>query len=73
MVKSGDYLVFPGGGTQFKEGVNHYTEFIEKVYLVASSLIICFNYHVSQSLFSPIHVHLSYTWGEITNWRNRKI
>ena len=31
VVKSGDYLVFPGGGTQFKEGVNHYIEFIEKV------------------------------------------
>ncbi|RDX84361.1 putative methyltransferase PMT23, partial [Mucuna pruriens] len=31
VVKSGDYLVFPGGGTQFKEGVNHYTKFIEKV------------------------------------------
>ncbi|ESW35567.1 hypothetical protein PHAVU_001G245500 [Phaseolus vulgaris] len=30
VVKSGDYLVFPGGGTQFKEGVNHYTEFIQK-------------------------------------------
>lgn len=28
--KSGDYLVFPGGGTQFKEGVNHYIEYIEK-------------------------------------------
>jgi len=34
VVKSGDYLVFPGGGTQFKEGVNHYAEFIEKVYLL---------------------------------------
>ncbi|TKY47573.1 methyltransferase PMT23 [Spatholobus suberectus] len=30
VVKSADYLVFPGGGTQFKEGVNHYTKFIEK-------------------------------------------
>ncbi|KAL2598212.1 hypothetical protein GLYMA_11G232400v4 [Glycine max] len=30
VVKSGDYLVFPGGGTQFKEGVNHYIKFIEK-------------------------------------------
>ncbi|XP_010554681.1 PREDICTED: probable methyltransferase PMT23 isoform X2 [Tarenaya hassleriana] len=28
--KSGDYLVFPGGGTQFKYGVTHYVEFIEK-------------------------------------------
>ncbi|CAL8126054.1 unnamed protein product [Prunus armeniaca] len=28
--KSDDYLIFPGGGTQFKEGVNHYTDFIEK-------------------------------------------
>ncbi|VFQ80452.1 unnamed protein product [Cuscuta campestris] len=30
VVKSGDYFVFPGGGTQFKEGVNHYVESIEK-------------------------------------------
>ncbi|XP_027337557.1 probable methyltransferase PMT23 [Abrus precatorius] len=30
VVKSGEYLVFPGGGTQFKEGVNHYIEFIQK-------------------------------------------
>ncbi|AES71217.2 methyltransferase PMT16, putative [Medicago truncatula] len=30
VVKSGEYLVFPGGGTQFKEGVNHYINFIEK-------------------------------------------
>ncbi|KAI3866303.1 hypothetical protein MKW98_007958 [Papaver atlanticum] len=30
--KSGDYLVFPGGGTQFKEGVMNYINFIEKSY-----------------------------------------
>ncbi|KAI4306866.1 hypothetical protein L6164_030109 [Bauhinia variegata] len=30
VVKSGEYLVFPGGGTQFKDGVNHYVQFIEK-------------------------------------------
>ncbi|XP_019192663.1 PREDICTED: probable methyltransferase PMT23 [Ipomoea nil] len=30
VVKSGDYFVFPGGGTQFKEGVSHYVESIEK-------------------------------------------
>ncbi|KAM7499400.1 hypothetical protein LguiA_023814 [Lonicera macranthoides] len=28
--KSGDYFVFPGGGTQFKDGVNHYIDYIEK-------------------------------------------
>uniref|UniRef100_A0A5B7A4T8 Methyltransferase n=1 Tax=Davidia involucrata TaxID=16924 RepID=A0A5B7A4T8_DAVIN len=28
--KSGDFLVFPGGGTQFKDGVMHYIDFIEK-------------------------------------------
>ncbi|XP_047319556.1 probable methyltransferase PMT23 [Impatiens glandulifera] len=28
--KSGDYLVFPGGGTQFKDGVTHYIEFVQK-------------------------------------------
>lgn len=31
VVKSGDYLVFPGGGTQFKVGVTHYIESVEKV------------------------------------------
>ncbi|XP_004491015.1 probable methyltransferase PMT23 [Cicer arietinum] len=30
VVKSGEYLVFPGGGTQFKDGVDHYIQFIEK-------------------------------------------
>ncbi|KAI3908524.1 hypothetical protein MKX01_009326 [Papaver californicum] len=30
--KSGDYLVFPGGGTQFKDGVMNYINFIEKTY-----------------------------------------
>jgi hypothetical protein len=29
--KEGEFLVFPGGGTQFKFGVTHYVEFIEKV------------------------------------------
>ncbi|KAL0919561.1 hypothetical protein M5K25_011661 [Dendrobium thyrsiflorum] len=28
--KSGEYLLFPGGGTQFKDGVNAYIHFIEK-------------------------------------------
>ncbi|XP_042508615.1 probable methyltransferase PMT23 [Macadamia integrifolia] len=28
--KSGDYFVFPGGGTQFKGGVKKYVEFIDK-------------------------------------------
>ena len=32
VVKSSEYLVFPGGGTQFKDGVDHYIEFMEKVY-----------------------------------------
>lgn len=31
VVKSGEYLKFPGGGTQFKDGVDHYIDFIEKV------------------------------------------
>ncbi|XP_057738547.1 probable methyltransferase PMT23 [Arachis stenosperma] len=30
VVKSDNYLVFPGGGTQFKDGVDHYVEYIEK-------------------------------------------
>ncbi|OMO75937.1 putative S-adenosyl-L-methionine-dependent methyltransferase protein [Corchorus olitorius] len=28
--KSGDYFVFPGGGTQFKNGVNSYIDYIQK-------------------------------------------
>ena len=34
--KSGDYLVFPGGGIQFKDGVISYVEFIERVYHFAA-------------------------------------
>ncbi|KAL3837772.1 hypothetical protein ACJIZ3_022363 [Penstemon smallii] len=30
VVKSGDYFIFPGGGTQFKDGVDHYIESVEK-------------------------------------------
>ncbi|CAI9091768.1 OLC1v1026877C1 [Oldenlandia corymbosa var. corymbosa] len=30
VVKSGDYFIFPGGGTQFKNGVDHYVEAIKK-------------------------------------------
>ncbi|XP_021769226.1 probable methyltransferase PMT23 [Chenopodium quinoa] len=30
VVKSGDHFIFPGGGTQFKEGVANYIQFIEK-------------------------------------------
>ncbi|KAL4189622.1 hypothetical protein AMTRI_Chr08g166260 [Amborella trichopoda] len=29
---SGDYLSFPGGGTQFKNGVSRYVRFIEKIF-----------------------------------------
>lgn len=36
VVKSGDHFVFPGGGTQFKEGVANYIQFIEKVYFSIS-------------------------------------
>ncbi|KAK1572609.1 hypothetical protein Q3G72_035211 [Acer saccharum] len=31
--KSGDYFIFPGSGTQFKEGSTSYIEFVEKVVL----------------------------------------
>lgn len=30
---SGEYLTFPGGGTQFKFGALHYIEFIQNVSL----------------------------------------
>lgn len=43
--RSDDYLVFPGGGTQFKEGVNKYIQFIEEVQFTLSSglslLLLC--------------------------------
>lgn len=43
VVKSGDYFIFPGGGTQFKDGVDHYIESIEKVLryplVIVSSLL----------------------------------
>lgn len=38
--KSGDYLVFPGGGTQFKAGVTRYIQFIEQVDITVSPLSI---------------------------------
>ncbi|GJN14687.1 hypothetical protein PR202_gb01542 [Eleusine coracana subsp. coracana] len=31
VTRSGDYLVFPGGGTQFKDGVGRYVQFIEQI------------------------------------------
>ncbi|KAF0923797.1 hypothetical protein E2562_007675 [Oryza meyeriana var. granulata] len=31
VTKSGEYLVFPGGGTQFKAGVTRYIQFIEQI------------------------------------------
>uniref|UniRef100_M8BUM9 Methyltransferase n=1 Tax=Aegilops tauschii TaxID=37682 RepID=M8BUM9_AEGTA len=31
VTKSGDYLVFPGGGTQFKDGVARYIQFVEQI------------------------------------------
>ncbi|XP_066367143.1 probable methyltransferase PMT23 [Miscanthus floridulus] len=31
VTRSGDYLVFPGGGTQFKDGVGRYIQFVEQI------------------------------------------
>ena len=36
VTRSGDYLVFPGGGTQFKDGVGRYIQFIEQVNITIS-------------------------------------
>jgi len=36
VVKSNDDFIFPGGSTQFKEGVQNYINFIEKVLLYIS-------------------------------------
>lgn len=47
---SGEYLTFPGGGTQFKHGALHYIEFIEQVSL--KLLLIILSHSVSLSLIS---------------------
>jgi len=31
---SGEYLTFPGGGTQFKNGALHYIDFLQEVQLI---------------------------------------
>lgn len=41
--KSGDYLVFPGGGTQFKEGVTNYIEFIGTVIIISLAKVLSLN------------------------------
>lgn len=48
MRKSGDYFVFPGGGTQFKEGVSRYVGFVEKVFIIHRlfSLNVCLSISV---------------------------
>ena len=41
---SGEYLIFPGGGTQFKHGALHYIDFIQKVICfpcVSIQLLMC--------------------------------
>ncbi|KAL6003123.1 hypothetical protein ACLOJK_023346 [Asimina triloba] len=35
--RSGEFLSFPGGGTQFKQGVTNYVEFIEKAKIFLSA------------------------------------
>lgn len=39
---SGEFLTFPGGGTQFKNGALHYIEFIEEVNHSDLSILITF-------------------------------
>lgn len=45
---SGEYLTFPGGGTQFKHGALHYIDFINEVImhdiscLLKAELFICY-------------------------------
>ena len=34
VIRSGAHFIFPGGGTQFKDGVGQYIQFIEKVHLL---------------------------------------
>ena len=38
--KSGNYFVFPGGGTQFKNGVTAYIRFIEQVAITYALYVI---------------------------------
>ena len=38
--KSGNYFVFPGGGTQFKNGVTAYIRFIEQVDISCALYVI---------------------------------
>lgn len=47
MVKSGDYFIFPGGGTQFKDGVAHYIDSIEKVAHPIFIALLIFDLHYS--------------------------
>lgn len=41
VVKYGNYFVFPGGGTQFKNGVKYYIDSIEKVINFPTLLVHC--------------------------------
>lgn len=54
VVKTGDYLVFPGGGTQFKDGVTNYIESIEKVVCLLYILIALLRYNSIQYMFTAV-------------------
>jgi len=41
---TGEYLTFPGGGTQFKHGALNYIEFIQKVSLSQVSVLQRYHY-----------------------------
>lgn len=44
MKVAGEYLTFPGGGTQFKHGALHYIDFIQEVgTLISLPIIFIFN------------------------------
>lgn len=52
---SGEYLTFPGGGTQFKHGALHYIDFIQEVmflsFLCVSTGVIVVQYNHSLQHF----------------------
>lgn len=63
--KIGNYFVFPGGGTQFRDGVNRYIEFIEQV-LCLFVAFFSFVYKISVAV-APLISRLLGIYSLLTN------